>query len=89
MKTEIGCISQRLEWNKLIFGVRTHSILMNGLLGAFFGKMVDNSNIEKLVEPFSPGKFIFAQIWAKRAQNGHKIGFFGFFEKFYVSFFFK
>ena len=52
--------------------------------------MVDNSNIEKLAELFSSGKFIFAQIWAKRAQSGPKIGFYGFFEKFcYDSFSWK
>ena len=46
-------------------------------LFCFFDTMVDNSNIEKLTMPFFPGKFISAQIWAKRAQNGRKIG--GFF----------
>ena len=52
--------------------------------------MVDNSNIEKLSELFFPGKSIFAQILAKRAQNGPKIGFYGFFEKFcYGSFSWK
>ena len=44
--------------------------------------MVDNQNIEKLTEHFFPGKFIFAQIWAKKVQNSPKIEFFGFFEKF-------
>ena len=34
-----------------------------------------------LAEHFFPGKFIFAQIWAKKIQNGLKIGLFGF-EKF-------
>ena len=29
-----------------------------------------------------PGKFIFAQSWAKRAQNGPKVRFFRFFERF-------
>ena len=43
-----------------------------------FGIMVDNSSIEKLTEPFFPGKFIFAHILAKRTQNGPQIGFFGF-----------
>ena len=43
--------------------------------------MVDNLNIEKLTMPFFPGKFIAAQIWAKRAQNGRKIGFFFYFLK--------
>ena len=48
--------------------------------------MVDNSSIEKLTEPLFPGKFIFA----KWAQNGSKIGFFGFFDKFcHVSLFVK
>ena len=36
-----------------------------------------------MTEPFFSGKVIFAQIWAKRDQNGPKIEFFGFFEKFY------
>ena len=27
-------------------------------------------------QPFFPGKFIFVQIWAKRAQNGLKMGWF-------------
>ena len=34
--------------------------------------MVDNSNIEKLTESFFQEKFIFAQIWAKKAQNDPK-----------------
>ena len=37
--------------------------------------MVDSSNIEKLTESFFPGKFIFAQIWAEKTQNGPKIEF--------------
>ena len=45
--------------------------------------MVDNWNIEKLTEPFFPVKFIFVQICAKGVQNGPRIGFFGFFEKFW------
>ena len=49
--------------------------------------MVDNWSILNLTEPTFPGKFIFAQIWAKRAQNGPKIGFFGFFETFCHLFF--
>ena len=49
-----------------------------------FSKMVDNSNIEKLTKPSFPGKFIFAQIWAKRAQNDSKIGFFYFLKNFIV-----
>ena len=52
--------------------------------------MVDNSNIEKMTQPFFPGKFIFAQVWAKMVQNGPKIGFFGYFEQFcHVSFSWK
>ena len=47
-----------------------------------FGKMVDNSNIEKPPKPFFPGKFIFAQIWAKRAHNGPKIVFLDFLKNF-------
>ena len=39
-----------------------------------YGTMVDNWNILKLAEPFFPGKFIFARIWAKRNQNGPKTG---------------
>ena len=39
--------------------------------------MENNRNIEKLTEPFFPGKFIPAQIWEKGAQNGPKIGFSG------------
>ena len=35
----------------------------------------------KLTKCFFPGKFIFAQIWAKSAQIGLKIGFYGIFEK--------
>ena len=43
----------------------------------------DGREMEYLkTEPFFPGKFMLAQIWTKRAQNGPKIGFFGFFEKF-------
>ena len=49
--------------------------------------MIDNWNIEKLIKPFFPGKFIFAQIWSKRAKNGPIIGFFELFEKFYHKFF--
>ena len=44
--------------------------------------MVGNSNIEKLTEPFFPGKFIFGPNLGKGAPNGPKIGFLGFFEKF-------
>ena len=44
--------------------------------------MVGKSNIEKLTEAIFPWKFIFAQIWAKRAQNGPKIRVLGFFEIF-------
>ena len=52
--------------------------------------MVGNSNIEKLTEPFFPGKFIFDPNLGKRVQNGSKIGFLGFFEKFcHVSFSWK
>ena len=47
-----------------------------------FGKMVDNSNIEKPARPFFPGKFIFAQIWAKRTHNDPKIIFLGFLKNF-------
>ena len=41
-----------------------------------FDTMVDNLNIEKLTNPFFPRKFIFVQIWTKRAKNGPKVGFF-------------
>ena len=44
--------------------------------------MVDNSNIEKLAEPFFPGKFIVGPNLGKRTQNGSKMGFWRFFEKF-------
>ena len=47
-----------------------------------FGTMVGNLNIEKLTEPFFPGKFIFGPSLGTRAPNGPKIGFWGFFEKF-------
>ena len=47
-----------------------------------FGTMVDNSNIEKLAEPFFPGKFIVGPNLGKRTQNGSKMGFWRFFEKF-------
>ena len=49
--------------------------------------MVGNLNIEKLTEPFFPEKLIFGPSLGKRVQNGSKIGFLGFFEKFrHVSF---
>ena len=47
-----------------------------------FGTMVGNSNVEKLIEAFFPGKFVFGPNLGKRAQNGPKIGFLGFFDKF-------
>ena len=68
----------------------SNSFLRNGSLGLslIFGTMVDNVNIEKLTETFFQEKSFLVQIWAKRAQNGPKIGLFGFFEKFcHVSFF--
>ena len=43
-----------------------------------FGTMVDNSNIEKLTDPFF---LIFGTNFGKRTQNGPRIGFLGFFEK--------
>ena len=71
----------------------SNSFLRNGSLGLFliFGTMVDNANIEKLTETFFfQEKSFLTQIWAKRAQNATKIGFFKFFEKFcYVRFFFE
>ena len=36
---------------------------------------------------FHPGKLIFAKIWAKRAQNSPKKGFFGFLKNFVMSVF--
>ena len=61
----------------------SNSFPRNGSLGfSDFGAMVDNSNIEKLTEPFFPGKFIFGPRLGKSVQNGPKIGFLGFFEKF-------
>ena len=47
-----------------------------------FDTMVGHSNIEKLTEPFFPEKFIPGPNSGDRAQNGPKIGFSGFFEKF-------
>ena len=44
--------------------------------------MVGNSNIENLTEPFIPGKLVFRPNLGKRAKNGPKIGFLGYFEKF-------
>ena len=37
--------------------------------------MVGNSNIEKLTEPFIPGKLIFGPNFSKMAQNEPKLGF--------------
>ena len=52
--------------------------------------MVGSWNIEKLAEPFFPGKFIFGPNLGKRAQNGPKIKFWLIFEKFCdVSFYWK
>ena len=47
-----------------------------------FNIILDNSNIEKLIEVFFPGKFIFGPNLGKNVQNGSKIGIWGFFEKF-------
>ena len=59
---------------------QSNNFLRNGSLDCSnFGTMIDNSNIEKLTEPFFP---IFGVHLGKRAQNGRKIGFLGFFEKF-------
>ena len=44
--------------------------------------MVGNLNIEKLTEPFFPGKSIFGLNLGKRVPNGPKIEFLRFFEKF-------
>ena len=46
--------------------------------------MVGHLNIEKLTEPFFPGKFIFGPNLGKRAENGPKIGFWEFLKKFLV-----
>ena len=59
-----------------VFSGMAHQVFL------IFGTMVGNSNIEKLTEPFIPGKFIFGPNLGKRAQNGPKIGFLGYFEKF-------
>ena len=69
----------------------SNSFLRNGSLGfLIFGTLVGNSNIEKLTEPFFPGKFIFGPNLGKRAQNGPNLGFLGFLEKFcHVSFSWK
>ena len=45
-----------------------------------FCTMVDNQSVQKRTESFFLGKFFFAQIYAKRAQNVLKIGVFGFFK---------
>ena len=45
-----------------------------------FCTMVDNQSVQKRTESFFLGKFFFTQIYAKRAQNVLKIGFFGFFK---------
>ena len=55
---------------------------MAHLVFLIFGTIVDNSNTEKLTEPFFQENFFLDQIWAERAQNGPKIVFLGFFEKF-------
>ena len=47
-----------------------------------FGTMVGHLNIEKLTEPFFPGKFAFGPNLGKRAQNGPKIGFWEFLKNF-------
>ena len=47
-----------------------------------FRTVVDSRNIWKLTEPFFTEKFFFAQIWAKRAQNGPKLSLFRIYEKF-------
>ena len=44
-------------------------------------KLESLSQLKKLKELFFPGKFIFAKIWVKRAQNGPKIGSFWIFKK--------
>ena len=53
--------------------------LWNGSLFFFliFCMVVENWNIKKLIEPFFRGKFVFVQIWEKRAQNGPQIMVFG------------
>ena len=61
----------------------SNSFLRNGLFFyLIFGTMVGNSNSEKPTEPFIPGKFIFGPNLGKRLQNGPKIVFLGYFEKF-------
>ena len=47
-----------------------------------FGNMVGNSNIEKLTEPFFPGKFIFDPNWAKAPQMDPKQGVWDFLKNF-------
>ena len=75
--------------DKLIFRVSVQQFTQEWLTSfSIFGTMIDNLKIEKLTEPFSSGKFIFAQIWAKRDQNGSKIGAFGFLEKCFMLVFF-
>ena len=41
--------------------------------------MLGSWNIQKLTEPFFPGKFVFAQVWAKTSESF----FFGFVERIY------
>ena len=66
--------SNGINW---LFLCPSNSFLRNGLLVfLIFDTMKDNSNIEKLTFFFSRKKFIFAQICAKRVQNGPKICFF-------------
>ena len=80
IKSQFVCLSGRpsvrLAVSSAFFSRMAHYFFK------IFGAIVDNLNTLKLKEPFSPGKFIFTQICANRAQNGPKIVFLGFFEKF-------
>ena len=59
-----------------VFSGMAHQVFL------IFGTMVSNSNIEKLTEPFFPGKFTFGHNLGKRAQNALKIGFWDFLKNF-------
>ena len=57
------------------------SAFLSGI-GCYFFQIFSTMVDEKLTESSFPGKIIFPQIWAKISQNGPKLDFVGFFEKF-------
>ena len=66
---------------RTVFSGIVHQIVL------IFGTMVDNSNIEKLTESFSPGKSSFGPSVGKKYPEWLQNKFFWFFEKFcHVSF---